>query len=128
MTDDIHSSETHLASARQALKTLHEILDRASGMQQPVEAMILRDARIQRFKCSYEICVKALRTYLLEVEKQREASPRGCVRAAVRLVLLAPEDGEAWLLMADVRNRTTHTYIEALAAAVYGRIPQYTAL
>lgn len=44
-------------------------------------------------------------------------SPRDCLRTAFRLSLV--EDDPAWMAMIEDRNRTTHTYDEASARAIY---------
>ncbi len=84
------------------------------------ETPLHRDGTIQRFEFSFELAWKALQKHLRS-EGLDCASPRSCLRLAWRQRLL--EDEEAWLAMLEDRNRTSHTYDEALAIEVYRRLP-----
>lgn len=42
--------------------------------------------------------------------------------------LLSEEEAERWLAMADDRNLTWHTYIEAVAKAIFGRLSDHREL
>ena len=50
-------------------------------------------------------------------------SPKACVRAARQTGLLTEEGAELALQMVDDRNLTVHTYDEALAEAIFARLP-----
>lgn len=79
-----------------------------------------RDAAIQRFEFTFELAWKAV-ARLARVEGIEAPSPRQALRAAMRLGWI--EDDPAWLAMLDDRNRTSHTYNEATAEAIYSRLP-----
>ncbi len=101
-----------------------EALERAIGrlaaaLAQP-KTEWTRDAAIQRFEFTFELAWKAV-ARLAHVEGIEAPSPRQALRAALRLGWI--EDDFAWLGMLDDRNRTSHTYNEATAEAIYSRLP-----
>lgn len=86
---------------------------------------IARDAAIQRFEFCFELAWKSIQ------EKAREEgldcqSPKSCLQLAFKNGWLDDEQG--WLAMLQDRNQTTHTYDEALAQAVFGRLSNYLPL
>lgn len=112
-----------LAIAQQALATLEELV----GKSPPV-SKVVRDAAIQRFEYTFEAVWKAVQLYLKEVEGLEVGSPKGAVRASLRVGVLGEDDARFALAMADDRNLTVHTYNEALAEAIYGRLVGYARL
>lgn len=110
-----------LASTGRALDTLDESL----GMPFSV---IVRDASIQRFEYCFESAWKLLQAYLVTHEGLACYSPKQCAREAFRVGLLSEEEAERWLAMADDRNLTSHTYIEAVAKAIFGRLSDHREL
>lgn len=86
---------------------------------------IVRDAAIQRFEFCFELAWKSVQ------EKAREEgldcqSPKGCLQLAFKNSWIDDEQG--WLAMLQDRNRTTHTYDEAVAKAVFERLAAYLPL
>jgi nucleotidyltransferase substrate binding protein (TIGR01987 family) len=77
-----------------------------------------RDAAIQRFEFCFELGWKHLQHTLRFVGIEC-SSPRACLKAAFRQGWL---EEEPWLSMLTDRNLTSHTYDEALAQQVYGRL------
>ena len=107
-----------LAVARQALRTLQEVL------AEP-KTRIVRDATIQRFEYTFEAVWKAAQMYLEAEEGLDAASPKSAIRDSFQVGLLGEEQVQTALRMADDRNLTVHTYNEALADAIYSRIGEY---
>ncbi len=107
-----------LASCQRAISTLDEIL------RMPVN-VIVRDASIQRFEYSFESLWKLLRAYLDQHEGIVCHSPKRCFREALTAGLLSVKEAETCLIMTDDRNLTSHTYIEAIAEAIYRKLPSY---
>ncbi len=107
-----------LESCQAALDTLDEAL------RLPF-SIIVRDAAIQRFQYSFESAWKLLKGYLEQQEGVVCGSPKSCFREALQNGLLSREETEMCLLMTDDRNLTSHTYLEALAASIYGKLPAY---
>ena len=83
---------------------------------------VVRDAAIQRFEYTFELCWKALRLYLLEVHGVECRSPKGCFREGLAIGMYDAETAEKLLEMVDRRNETTHTYNEKLAERIYNEI------
>ena len=103
------SAARRIALFAQALARLQEAL---SVPEDP----IVRDACIQRFEFTFEMAWRAIQAHA-RVEGLTCLSPRDCLRTAFRLGLL--EDDPGWMAMVEDRNRTTHTYDEAGARAIY---------
>jgi len=104
-------------SFAKALKTLNEVLN------EPFSA-IVRDATLQRFEYSFDLCWKTLSIYLKEIHGIVCRSPKGCFREGLTVGLYNAREAELLLLMVDDRNSTTHLYNEKLADEVYQRIKE----
>lgn len=89
------------------------------------EDPIVRDACIQRFEFTYEMAWKALHRYAL-AEGIECVSPRDCFRVGFRLGVI--DRDEQWMAMVEDRNRTSHTYDEDSAKAIYRALAGYAAL
>ena len=83
-----------------------------------------RDAAIQRFEFSFELAWKAASAYARS-EGLDARSPREALRAAPRLAWI--DDDGLWLRMLDDRNRTSHSYNEAVADEIFARLADYVA-
>ena len=83
---------------------------------------IVRDAAIQRFEISFELCWKFLNAYLEEQHNAVCTSPRTCFRAAFRHGVI--DDDPFWINLTVLRNYTVHTYNEQLADYVYSRLAE----
>lgn len=110
-----------LHSCRRALVTLDEAINIPFSV-------IVRDGAIQRFEYSFESLWKLLKVYLEQSEGILCNSPKGCFREALKVNLLSVPEVETCLAMTDDRNLTSHTYIEAVAEAIYSRLPSYLAV
>lgn len=108
-------------TARQALATLEEVL------REPV-TKIVRDAAIQRFEYTHETVWKAAQAYLAEREGERQNTPKSAFRACFRAGVLNEDESRLAAEMVDDRNRTSHTYKEAIAQHIFERLPSYAAL
>ncbi len=79
---------------------------------------INKDASIQRFEFTFELCWKTMQEYIKDQGFDCK-SPKSCVRKAASLDLIKkPED---WLEFLQARNLIAHTYNEKLANSVYKR-------
>ncbi len=107
-----------LYACQQALATLDE------AVKMPFSVLV-RDASIQRFEYSFESLWKLLKAYLSQHEGILCNSPKRCFREAFQVGLLSVEETETCLVMTDDRNLTSHTYIEAVAEAIYRKLPSY---
>ncbi len=122
MDGPVAGLKERLTGAGRALATLEELC----GLARP--SLVERDAAIKRFEYSFDVVWKAARQYLLDVNGVDERTPKSVVRAARVAGLLSDERAEAALAMTDDRNLTVHTYIEALAREVYGRLSAHAAI
>ena len=86
---------------------------------------IVRDAAIQRFEFTFEMAWKTVRAYASS-EGLDCVSPRDCFRIAFRLGLV--DKDAAWMAMVEDRNRTTHTYDEAIAQRIFDALPGHARL
>lgn len=104
---------------------LAAVVGRLREVLKAPESDITRDAAIQRFEFCFELAWKSIQ------ERARNEgldcqSPRDCLRVAFKTSWIESEPG--WLAMLDNRNRTSHTYDEELAKAVFRRLPNYLPL
>jgi nucleotidyltransferase substrate binding protein (TIGR01987 family) len=104
-----------LGDLEKALLRLGDALD------QP-ENEFVRDAAIQRFEFCFELAWKSIQA-AARLEGQDCASPRTAVSTAWRNRWVTDE--AAWLDMLDARNKTTHTYREAVAREVFTSLPRH---
>ncbi len=111
-----------LVQAERAIATLRELANRRDV------TLVERDAMLQRFQYSFEASWKAVQLFLREVEGVEIGAPKGVVRASLRVGLLSADESRAALRMVDDRNLTVHTYNEALAIEIAGRISAHTVL
>ena len=93
-------------------------------MARPADG-IVRDAAIQRFEFTFEMAWKTVRAYASS-EGLDCVSPRDGFRVACRLGLV--DKDAAWMAMVEDRNRTTHTYDEAIAQGIFDALPGYARL
>ena len=97
------------------------VLRLTDALGQP-ESEFIRDAAIQRFEFCFELAWKSVQA-VARLEGQESASPRTALSTAWRNGWIANES--AWLDMLEDRNRTAHTYREALAKEVFGNLTRH---
>jgi nucleotidyltransferase substrate binding protein (TIGR01987 family) len=108
-----------------AINSLNRALVRAVAALGDEE---LRDACIQRFEYTFELCWKMLKRQLeLELPNPTEVdgySYRQLFRISGERGLV--QDVEAWFDYRERRNITSHTYDEEKAAKVFEALPAFT--
>lgn len=113
-----------LSSLANALTSLGKAL--ARWQLNPLDEEI-RDACIQRFEYSFELCWKMLKRRLeLDLPDAGSVdamSYRDLIRSGAERGLLG--DVDAWMIYRDKRNITSHTYNAAKAAEVASCIPAF---
>ncbi|MCP9797718.1 MULTISPECIES: nucleotidyltransferase substrate binding protein [Cyanophyceae] len=77
---------------------------------------------IKAFEYTFELAWNTLRDLLLSRGNEQLLGSRDTLKEAFRLGLI--EDGEAWMLMIQDRNLTSHTYNRSTADAIAGHIGQ----
>lgn len=109
---------------RKALESLNRALTRSLAAPEDEE---LRDACIQRFEYTFELCWKMVKRQLeLELPTPSEVdsfSYRHLFRVAAERGLV--QDVEAWFDYRELMNITSHTYDEAKAAKVSMALPAF---
>lgn len=83
-----------------------------------------KDGVIQRFEYTFELCWKAIRKILIEMGKNDvSSSPKPLFRNGFEEYFI--EDLDVWFKYLDARNRTSHTYNQKTAEAVYRDIQDF---
>lgn len=111
-------------SLQMATASLAEALDAAKTRP---DDMFVRDASIQRFEFTYELCVKSLRRQL-EAMSDSPAdidalSYRDMIRLGVERGFIETE--AAWFGNRELRNMTSHVYDPAKASRVFAMLPAF---
>lgn len=108
-----------LVSAEKALAKFEEILSDPTGDEKT------RDASIQRFEFTSEVCWKALQEVLKEHYLQEIRYPKGCYEAAFQVGLIDEDLCLALNQTIKDRNLTSHTYHEGIAEQIYHNLPEH---
>ena len=87
-----------------------------AALEQPYSD-IVRDASIQRFEYTYELCWKSLKRYLKQETGIEESNLRNLYREAAKQNIIDGPD--AWFVYHKARNLTSHTYNEMTADETY---------
>ncbi len=106
-------------SARRALDKFEAILRDKSGDEKT------RDAAIQRFEFTSEICWKTLQEVLKRNYEQEIRYPKGCYETAFQVALINEELCLSLNRTVKDRNLTSHTYHEELAEDIFKRLPDH---
>ncbi|PZO49550.1 MAG: nucleotidyltransferase [Phormidesmis priestleyi] len=77
---------------------------------------------IQAFEYTHELAWKLLKSFLDSRGVQDIYGSKDATRSAFNLALI--EDGESWMDMIKDRNRTSHTYNQAVAEEIVANITQ----
>lgn len=110
-----------LISAENALGRLEAILADETGDEKT------RDASIQRFEFTSEICWKVLQEFLKQEYALEIRYPKGCYEAAFQVSLIDENLCLALNRTVKDRNLTSHTYHEGLAQRIYQNLPKHAA-
>lgn len=112
------------APLQQALTTLNRALTRASREPDDIE---VRDACIQRFEYTYELCIKLIKRYIEQEiplsENVDRLNYRDLIRVAFEVGILGHV--EQWFQYREARNNTSHAYDENKAHAVFLVLPEF---
>lgn len=111
-------------SLRKAIGTLAKALDAAK--LRPKDEYV-RDASIQRFEYTYELCVKSLRRQLTAMSDSPAdidaLGYRDMIRMGVERGLVKSE--MPWFGYRELRNITSHVYDPAKARKVFGALRRF---
>lgn len=115
---DVSSLEKAVLSLDQALK----------ACEKESANTLYRDASIQRFEYTYELCHKLLKRYLEITEPNAEEIDQMAFSMLIRTASekgLLLNDWEKWRQYRHARNMTSHVYDEKKALEVYTVIPAF---
>lgn len=114
--------QERLEQAEKALTALMDLV----GLQRP--SIVQRDALLLRFMLATEAIWKTAQRHLREEHEIDVGSPREALRSTLAVGGLGGEQAEEILLLLRDSNLIVHTYNEALAVEVVGRIPGHAKL
>ena len=100
-------------------KANSNLVETADCIKQNSLNKIYTMALIQAFEMSFELAWKTMKDYL-ENDGILTDSPRTTIKEAFSSRLI--EDGQLWINMMEVRNKTSHTYKEEYANVVANEI------
>lgn len=106
----------------------HRALDTFQQILREERSPVVRDAAIQRFEYTFEAVWKCAQLYLKQEESVETASPKAVIRHFFQAGFFDEAQARLAAAMVDDRNLTVHTYNEALAEAIYARLPEYARL
>ncbi len=101
-------------------KTIDDLKSVTSYLEEVIErepTVDNKELTIHRFEMCFELSWKLMHRVCRFKGREVENSPRDSIRVAAQLNLV--DDPATWLEYVDHRNRTTHTYNEAVADKVY---------
>lgn len=115
-------STLDLTSLEKALSSLGRGLHRAQAAPDDEE---LRDAVIQRFEFTMDLCWKMIQRWLklAGTDEQRFRTKRNLFREAARMGLI--DDPVAWFTFHEARNETSHSYDPDVARRVFSQVPPF---
>jgi nucleotidyltransferase substrate binding protein (TIGR01987 family) len=117
-------NQIDFTSLRKAIATLAKALDAAK--LRPKDEYV-RDASIQRFEYTYELCVKSLRRQLTAMSDSPSEIDalgyRDMIRMGVERGLVKSE--MPWFAYRELRNITSHVYDPAKARKVFGGLRRF---
>ncbi len=117
-----------MAYAKEKIDQFEKGLKTLEELQKEQKTIIVRDATIQRFEYTSELCWKTLKVCLLELSGVDAPTPKAVFREAGAAHFLVSEEVTLALQMIDDRNNASHIYNEDLIDKLYQKIPNYTIL
>ena len=102
-------------------KEFHDAVVSMEAVLKQEKNEFIRDSAIKRFELCFDLSWKAIKAFA-EEKGTSCTSPMGCFREAYHQGIIAYE--KVWIDMVKTRNKTVHTYSEALAEEVYGKLPE----
>lgn len=113
-----------LSSFKKAIKSLDEVILKYNENKND---LIVRDSMIQRFEYTYSLALKMLKRYFSKsafvLENIEDMTFNNMIRTAGSMGLTS--ELEKWDNFRKMRNLTSHTYDENIAAAVVSVIEDF---
>ena len=105
-----------------------DMVEQARTLPDPRLVDGLQNGRAQKLEYTVELCWKALKAYLKQVEGIDESSPKKIIKASFRAELLSEDDYLLLLTALDDRNRLSHVYSDAVFMQILARLGDYATL
>lgn len=115
MDQDIRWKQ-RFANYEKALRQLSEAVEKFGG--NPLD--IIKEGIIQRFEFTHELAWKVMKDYLEYEGFQNINGSRSATREAFQKNII--KEGEMWMHMIESRNKTVHTYDEAILNSEFIKI------
>ncbi|MBP3924630.1 nucleotidyltransferase substrate binding protein [bacterium] len=113
-----------LSSFKKAINSLNEVIIKYNENK---DDLIVRDSMIQRFEYTYSLALKMLKRYFSKsafvLENIEDMTFNNMIRTAGKMGLVS--ELEKWDNFRKMRNLTSHTYDENVAAAVVSVIKDF---
>ena len=104
------------------VKQFNSSVDRLKEVLDQEKNAFMRDSAIKRFEFTFDLSWKVVKAFMEENKGVICKSPKECFREAYKQGFIAYDD--FWIEMADLRNKTAHTYKEQIAEEVYAVLPK----
>lgn len=114
---------------KRALEIMADLKNALARLQEALkleENLIVKDASIQRFEFTFELCWKLMQAVAGFKGAETTGSVRDSIRTAARLGIV--ENSESWFEFHDARNQASHTYSPEMADEVYQEIKDFPPL
>jgi nucleotidyltransferase substrate binding protein (TIGR01987 family) len=101
-------------------RALEQLSDAVALAKRRVLSRLEQQGLIKAFEFSHELAWNVMKDYALYQGNPEIAGSRDATREAIKMGLIS--HGEAWMEMIKSRNLTSHTYNQALAEEIAGKI------
>lgn len=81
---------------------------------------LIKEGLIQRFEYTHELAWNVMKDYAFFQGNSTVGGSRDATREAFKLQII--DNADTWMDMIQSRNKTTHTYNEATANEIFGKI------
>ncbi len=115
MEQDIRWKQ-RFSNYERALKQLTEGIEENEG----TTSNLIKEGIIQRFEFTHELAWKVMKDFLQYEGVQDVVGARSATRGAFNQDLIT--EGQTWMDMIESRNKTVHTYQEAILIEEYQKI------
>ena len=99
-----------------ALLKMTEVIELKNNSLSDLE----KEGLIQRFEFTHELCWNVMKDFLVYDGIQNIIGSRSAVREAFNKGIIS--DGAVWMEMIESRNKTSHTYLEAILTDEFEKI------
>ena len=127
MEEDIRWEQrfSNFIKALNKLEQSVEYINRLIHANNPIEnevvlSELIKDGLIQRFEYTHELAWNVMKDYAYYQGNSQVGGSRDAIREAFQLNLIS--NGDIWMEMLGSRNKTSHTYNEAIANEIYNKI------